>query len=96
MQVITAVIIVHMTITAWILILLTETGLSVIKIPGFCQDGADSSTLGLQVDLDCKMFTGYKAVYRICFAMSVWFLTFSILMINVKNSREPRAAVHNG
>eukprot|EP00066_Takifugu_rubripes_P028051 XP_011617317.1 PREDICTED: serine incorporator 3 [Takifugu rubripes] len=66
------------------------------RIPGFCQDGAGSSILGLQVDLNCEMFTGYKAVYRVCFAMSMWFLTFSILMINVKNNREPRAAVHNG
>ncbi|TWW62597.1 Serine incorporator 3 [Takifugu flavidus] len=49
-----------------------------------------------RVDLNCEMFTGYKAVYRVCFAMSMWFLTFSILMINVKNNREPRAAVHNG
>ncbi|XP_035517880.1 serine incorporator 1 [Morone saxatilis] len=42
------------------------------------------------------MFVGYKAVYRVCFGMSMWFLGFSILMINIKNSRDPRAAIHNG
>lgn len=71
-------------------------GLCVIKIPGFCQDGAGSSILGLKVDFNCQMFIGYKAVYRVCFAMSVWFLISSITMINIKNSQEPRADVHNG
>ncbi|KAM9365983.1 serine incorporator 1 isoform 2-T2 [Pholidichthys leucotaenia] len=66
------------------------------RIPGFCEDGAFSSFPGLQVDAKCEMLVGYKAVYRICFGMSMWFLGFSILMINVKNSRDPRAAVHNG
>uniref|UniRef100_H3CDT2 Uncharacterized protein n=1 Tax=Tetraodon nigroviridis TaxID=99883 RepID=H3CDT2_TETNG len=42
------------------------------------------------------MFIGYKAVYRVCFAMSVWFLISSIMMINIKNTQEPRAAIHNG
>lgn len=42
------------------------------------------------------MFVGYKAVYRICFGMSMWFLGFAILMINIKNSRDSRAAIHNG
>lgn len=66
------------------------------RIPGFCEDGAGSSIPGLQADVNCDMFVGYKAVYRICFGMSMWFLGFSILMINIKNSRDPRAAIHNG
>uniref|UniRef100_A0A7N5ZTC0 Uncharacterized protein n=1 Tax=Anabas testudineus TaxID=64144 RepID=A0A7N5ZTC0_ANATE len=66
------------------------------RIPGFCEDGAGSSIPGLQADAKCDMFVGYKAVYRVCFGMSMWFLGFSILMINIKNSRDPRAAVHNG
>ncbi|XP_029005904.1 serine incorporator 3 isoform X2 [Betta splendens] len=66
------------------------------RIPGFCEDGADSSFPNLQADANCNMFVGYKAVYRVCFGMSMWFLVFFLLMINVKNSRDPRAAVHNG
>ncbi|XP_054472217.1 serine incorporator 1 [Anoplopoma fimbria] len=66
------------------------------RIPGFCEDGAGSSIPGLQADVNCQMFVGYKAVYRICFGMSVWFLGFAVLMINTKNSRDPRAAIHNG
>ncbi|XP_030276318.1 serine incorporator 3 isoform X4 [Sparus aurata] len=66
------------------------------RIPGFCEGGAGSSIPGLQADVNCEMFVGYKAVYRICFGMSMWFLGFSILMINIKTSRDPRAAIHNG
>ncbi|XP_005452254.1 serine incorporator 1 [Oreochromis niloticus] len=66
------------------------------RIPGFCEDGAGSSVRGLQADVKCEMFVGYQAVYRICFGMSMWFLGFSVLMINIKNSRDPRAAIHNG
>ncbi|TMS19185.1 serine incorporator 1 isoform X1 [Larimichthys crocea] len=66
------------------------------RIPGFCEDGAGSSIPDLKVDVNCQMFVGYKAVYRVCFGMSVWFLGFSVLMMNIKNSRDPRAAIHNG
>ncbi|XP_056128869.1 serine incorporator 3 [Lampris incognitus] len=66
------------------------------RIPGFCEDGAGSSVPGLQADVNCEIFVGYKAVYRVCFGMSMCFLLFSIIMINVKTSRDPRAAVHNG
>ncbi|KAG8007333.1 Serine incorporator 1, partial [Nibea albiflora] len=66
------------------------------RIPGFCEDGAGSSFPDLKADVNCQMFVGYKAVYRVCFGMSMWFLGFSVLMINIKNSRDPRAAIHNG
>ncbi|KAM9859921.1 serine incorporator 3 [Aulostomus maculatus] len=66
------------------------------RIPGFCENGAGSSIPGLQADFNCEMFVGYKAVYRVCFGMCMWFLGFSILMINIKNSRDHRAAIHNG
>ncbi|KAI1890448.1 hypothetical protein AGOR_G00153810 [Albula goreensis] len=66
------------------------------KIPGFCEGGAGSTIPGIHVDANCEIFVGYKAVYRVCFGMSLCFLVFALLMINVKNSRDPRAAVHNG
>ncbi|XP_013886202.1 serine incorporator 1 [Austrofundulus limnaeus] len=62
------------------------------RIPGFCEDGADSSIPGL---LNCELFVGYKAVYRFCFGMSMWFLLFSILFINIKTNKDPRASIHN-
>ncbi|KAJ8259058.1 hypothetical protein COCON_G00180700 [Conger conger] len=65
-------------------------------IPGFCDGGAGSSVPGVHMDINCDIFVGYKAVYRVCFGMSLCFLFFALLTINVKNSRDPRAAVHNG
>ncbi|CAL1608818.1 unnamed protein product [Knipowitschia caucasica] len=66
------------------------------RIPGFCGNGAGSSVPDFEANVNCKMFVGYKAVYRVCFGMSVWFLCLSAFMTNVKNSRDPRAAIHNG
>ncbi|XP_061545139.1 serine incorporator 1 [Phycodurus eques] len=66
------------------------------RIPGFCAEGTGSSIAALQADVDCEMFVGYKAVYRVCFGMSLWFIGLSVLMINIKNSRDLRATIHNG
>ncbi|XP_003220654.2 serine incorporator 3 [Anolis carolinensis] len=55
------------------------------KVPGFCDNV-----------VDCEALVGYRAVYRISFAMAVFFLLFALLMIQVKSSKDPRAAVHNG
>ncbi|XP_053509455.1 serine incorporator 3 [Ictalurus furcatus] len=63
------------------------------KIPGFCDDGMMSSIAGA---FQCDIFVGYKAVYRLCFGMSMSFLAFCLLTVNMKNSRDPRAAFHNG
>ncbi len=66
------------------------------QIPGFCNGGAGSGIPGIEANVQCEVFLGYKAVYRVCCGMSLFFLTFSLLTINVKNSRHPRAAIHNG
>lgn len=44
----------------------------------------------------CDDFTGYLAVYRLMFATTLFFLVFAVIMIRVRNSRDPRAQLHNG
>ncbi|KAL2306514.1 hypothetical protein Nmel_004441 [Mimus melanotis] len=66
------------------------------KIPGFCDGGLGTSIPGVQGHVNCDVLVGYKAVYRVCFGMAMFFLLFSLLMIKVKSSNDPRAAVHNG
>ncbi|XP_030054428.1 serine incorporator 1 [Microcaecilia unicolor] len=66
------------------------------KIPGFCEGGMGSSLPMVHGRVNCDVIVGYKAVYRVCFGMAMFFLLFSLLMIKVKSSQDPRAAIHNG
>ncbi|XP_068609510.1 serine incorporator 1-like isoform X2 [Brachionichthys hirsutus] len=66
------------------------------KIPGFCEGGMGSAFPGVEGRVNCDVIVGYKAVYRVCFGMAMFFLLFSLLMIKVKSSKDPRAALHNG
>lgn len=64
------------------------------QIPGFCRGG--SSIPGIENKVDCDVIVGYKSVYRMCFAMACFFFLFSIIMIRVRSSKDPRAALQNG
>jgi len=46
--------------------------------------------------LECRRAVGYLAVYRVCFAVTIFFLTLSCLMVGVRSSRDPRAGIQNG
>jgi len=48
------------------------------------------------VTIDCTGVVGYLAVYRLCFAMSLFFFVMALLMIGVKSSNDPRAGIQNG
>lgn len=69
------------------------------KVP-FCEgEGAQSSItdpVAKSVQLDCSGIVGYLAVYRLCFAMSLFFFVMALLMVGVKTSKDPRAAIQNG
>ena len=58
------------------------------KIPGFCENEKGM--------VPCNILVGYKAVYRLCFGLAMFYLLLSLLMIKVKSSSDPRAAIHNG
>uniref|UniRef100_A0ABI7YJZ4 Serine incorporator 3 n=1 Tax=Felis catus TaxID=9685 RepID=A0ABI7YJZ4_FELCA len=78
-------------------IMLTEGMESQLKkIPGFCEGGFKIKVADIKADQDCDVLVGYKAVYRINFALAIFFFVFSLLMLKVKTSKDPRAAVHNG
>lgn len=69
------------------------------KVP-FCSDGDGSNQLvdaALDnVQVDCSGLVGYLAVYRLCFAMTLFFFIMAALMIGVKSSKDPRAGIQNG
>ncbi|KAG9355543.1 hypothetical protein JZ751_000381 [Albula glossodonta] len=64
------------------------------KIPGFCKGG--SSIWGIENKVNCDIIVGYKSVYRMCFAMACFFFLFSLIMIRVRSSKDPRANFQNG
>ncbi|XP_012876112.1 PREDICTED: serine incorporator 2 isoform X1 [Dipodomys ordii] len=65
------------------------------KLPWVCEDGAQTP-LVLQGPLDCGSLLGFRAVYRMCFATAAFFFLFTLLMVCVRSSRDPRAAIQNG
>lgn len=44
----------------------------------------------------CKYAVGYLAVYRLLFALTLFFIAFSLMMIGVKSSKDPRGGIQNG
>ncbi|XP_021491979.1 serine incorporator 3 isoform X1 [Meriones unguiculatus] len=66
------------------------------KIPGFCEGGFKIKMADTQAEKDCDVLVGFKAVYRINFAVAIFFFAFFLLMLKVRTSKDPRAAIHNG
>ena len=44
----------------------------------------------------CTRVVGFLAVYRIMFAVASFYFLFSVTMLFVRNSRDPRAYIQNG
>ncbi|XP_044093583.1 serine incorporator 2 [Neovison vison] len=66
------------------------------KLPWVCEEGATTTPVILQGHIDCGSLLGHRAVYRMCFATAAFFFLFTLLMICVRSSRDPRAAIQNG
>ncbi|MCJ8749681.1 hypothetical protein PDJAM_G00179150 [Pangasius djambal] len=64
------------------------------QIPGFCEKGL--SIPGFEGKVNCEVIVGYKSVYRMCFALACFFFLFSVIMIRVRTSKDPRASIQNG
>ncbi|CAL8072545.1 unnamed protein product [Calicophoron daubneyi] len=62
-----------------------------MRIPALCTPFA-----GMHSGLNCDLITGFGAVYRLCFATTMFYLLFSLLMIRVRSSQDCRAKVQNG
>lgn len=60
----------------------------------FCSD-KNSKNLILP-SLDCSIAVGYVAVYRLCFALCMFFLLMALIMIGVRTSKDGRAPIQNG
>ncbi|XP_005875118.1 PREDICTED: serine incorporator 2 [Myotis brandtii] len=65
------------------------------KLPWVCDEGPGTTVI-LQSHIDCGSLLGHRAVYRMCFATAAFFFLFTLLMIYVRSSQDPRAAFQNG
>lgn len=67
------------------------------KVP-FCENATSTSSMFVPstTTIDCTNAVGYLAVYRVCFALLIFFLTMAAMMIGVKSSRDGRAGIQNG
>lgn len=50
----------------------------------------------VHLGFDCESAVGYLAVYRLCFALAMFFTLMGIIMLGVKSSKDPRAGIQNG
>lgn len=67
------------------------------KVP-FCENATTTASILIPTTttIDCTNAVGYLAVYRVCFALLIFFLTMAAMMIGVRSSRDTRAAIQNG
>lgn len=67
------------------------------KVP-FCANSTSTSSLIIPTSntVDCTNAVGYLAVYRVCFALLIFFLTMAAMMVGVRSSRDTRAPIQNG
>ncbi|KAI5947205.1 Serine incorporator 2 [Manis javanica] len=65
------------------------------KLPWVCEEGAGTPIIP-QGHINCGSLLGHRAVYRMCFATAAFFFLFTLLMICVRSSQDPRAAIQNG
>ncbi|XP_014671537.1 PREDICTED: serine incorporator 5-like [Priapulus caudatus] len=56
----------------------------------------NSVCLALRAGPNCTRLIGYMAVYRVCFAIVVYFILLFLFTLGVTTSRSWRANVHNG
>ncbi|XP_048005330.1 probable serine incorporator isoform X5 [Leguminivora glycinivorella] len=63
------------------------------KVP-FCANSTGVVPANFKVD--CNNAVGYLAVYRICFALCMFFVLMALIMIGVKSSKDPRTGIQNG
>lgn len=65
-----------------------------LQIP-FCRNSTSVARVVLP-SYDCNVAVGYMAVYRLCFALCLFFVLMAVIMIGVKSSKDGRAPIQNG
>lgn len=67
---------------------------SLAKLPGVCEE-TDSKLIPSGY-IDCKALGTYLFVYKVCFPVAIFFALMSLIMIDVRSSKDIRAPIQNG
>lgn len=79
------------------ILLIPGLGSTLRKIlPGICTNITITGIINHNQLINCDSIIGYFAVYRICFALACFYFLFMVIMIYVRDSRDPRAMLQNG
>ncbi|KAG5450747.1 Serine incorporator 3 [Clonorchis sinensis] len=77
--------------------LIPQVRTSLTKIPALCTPfNLATFETNVRGVVDCDAITGFGAVYRLCFATTMFYLLFTLLMIRVTSSKDPRSKIQNG
>ena len=71
------------------------------QVPGLCKDILSNDHVPIEGGQafskeQCDSVVGFLAVYRVCFAMAMFFILFAVIMIKVSSSKDPRSKIQNG
>lgn len=67
------------------------------KIPGICKNSTlDNPIVDLNGAINCESLGSYIFVYKVCFPVACFFFLMSLIMIEVRSSKDIRAPVQNG
>lgn len=77
------------------IMLLLTTLVSWIMLSDAVQTKLQNAPFCSSLDI-CKNAVGYLAVYRILFAMTMFFIMMAVIMVGVRNSRDGRSPIQNG
>ncbi|CAF1030002.1 unnamed protein product, partial [Didymodactylos carnosus] len=69
---------------------------SLAKIPALCNNYTVAGVHVLDGHLKCTDVVGYLSVYRIGFSMACFFFAFTLIMLFVRTSKDPRSGLQNG
>lgn len=77
------------------IMLLLTTLVSWIMLSDSVQTKLQNAPFCSSLDI-CKNAVGYLAVYRMLFAITMFFIMMAVIMVGVRNSRDGRAPIQNG
>jgi hypothetical protein len=66
------------------------------SVPFLCKEGDNKTIIDLGGLITCESLGSYIFVYRVCFPVALFFFLMSLIMIDVRSSKDIRGPIQNG